>query len=106
MNSNKVLYRIISWILCVCLCANICTSGIITVFAQSDGSVSVNNINGLINEEVEEAEDAVSDSISTKASAGNWYVAVHVDGLPWSKFHKEVQKDILKKYGVGKIKLE
>ena len=106
MNSNKKLYRIISWILCVCLCANIWTSGIITAFAQSDGSVPEISIEAALAEEIGENMDAVSDSLSKKASAGNWHVAVYVDGLPWSKFHKEVQKDILKKYGVDKIKLE
>ncbi|MFR5027406.1 MAG: hypothetical protein ACLTDF_00120 [Coprococcus sp.] len=48
--------------------------------------------------------DAVSDSLSKKASAGKLCSSV------WDGFlgqnSKEVQKDILKKYGVDKIKLE
>ncbi|MCQ5137546.1 hypothetical protein NE628_15240, partial [Coprococcus eutactus] len=74
-----------------------------TEFAQSDVSVPVISIEAALAEEIGDNMDAVSDSLSKKASAGNWHVAVFVDGLPWSKFHKEVQIDILKIYGVDKI---
>ena len=49
-----------------------------------------------LQDRIEETGEVVSDAVS-KVSAGNWWVAIRYDRLPWNFFHNAVQDDIVVK---------
>lgn len=110
---RKVNKRLIAFILVFTivftLCGNVSpvsareyigSNGIISNDGDTDDITK--DVSDFIDKQEESTKDAIADSKSKKATAGDWKKAIYEDGLAWNTFHNVVQFDI-RMQNTGKV---
>ena len=115
---RKVNKRLIAFILVFTIVFTLC-GNVSPVYAKelirAEGNISndgdiddiTKGVSDFIENQEEATKDAIADSKSKTATAGDWKKAIYEDGLAWNTFHNAVQADIrMKNKGkVGREKL-
>lgn len=102
---RKVNKRLIAFILVFTIVFTLC-GNVSPVYARAyigaegialneeDTDDITKGVSDFIDNQVEATEEAIADSKSKKATAGDWKKAIFKDGLAWNTFHNAVQADI------------